>query len=538
MTDLATELVDALVAEGVTTVFGIPGTHNLPLFAAIAARGLRVVVPRHEQGAAYAADAYARVSGRPGVVVTTTGPGALNAAAGMAQAWSDSSPVLLIAPGMPTGKPAEPTGMLHEMPDQAAALGACVDRSLVVRTAAQARRAVTGFASAARSGRPRPWYVEVPLDLLDTTVDPAVSEPFPAAGPADETPHADAGIATAAALLAAARRPVIVAGGGAHPAAGDVAALSAVLGAPVVTTVNGRGVVSETDAASLGATLHLPATQRLLASADAVLVVGSELAESDTWTGRLRLGGAIVRVDVDPVMASVNADPPAVALVGRSERLLPRLLAALPAGRSPVDPVSPDAVTALRSEAAAAAAPWSSLLAGLRTALPGGAVVVADNAKVAYHAAQTSLPVVRPGRYLFPAGFGTLGWAVPAAVGALVARPDRPVLALTGDGGLQFSVAELATLRDLRIGVPVVVLDNGGYGEIRDQMRARGDHPVAVDLAPPRWSHLAAAYGCGHVAVEAPSDRPECAPAVVTALAEAYAGDRPVLIVVDEAGAG
>jgi acetolactate synthase-1/2/3 large subunit len=317
-----------------------------------------------------------------------------------------------------------------------------------------------------------------------------------------------------------------------------VRALAERLGAPVVTSVNGRGTLPETHPLALGATLHLAETQSLLANADAVLVVGCELAESDTWASPVAVGGPIVRVDVDPGMSATNAPPAAVLLVGRAETVLPALLGAL----GPGDPVSSATHVAgdrdrIATAAESAAQPWCGLVSGLRRALPPDSVVVADNAKVAYHAAQTRLPMTRPRSYLYPTGFGTLGWAVPAAVGAVAAAPGRPVVALTGDGGLQFSVAELATLRDLGAGVPVVVVDNGGYGEIRDQMVARGDRPTAVDLRPPRWSALADAFGAAHVDVLAATDEPSCADEVADAVTTALSADRPTLVVVREAGA-
>ena len=545
MSDLAAGLVDALVDAGVDTVLGIPGTHNLPLFAALRERGVRVVVPRHEQGAAYAADAYSRVSGRLGVVVTTTGPGALNAAAGLAQAWSDSSPVLLVAPGMPTTKPQASTGMLHEMRDQFAAMSACADRGVVARTPEQAGAAVAGVLAQARDGRPRPWYVELPLDLLAAPpqgLSGSVAPDPDAAVPPGLDEHELDLVGRAAQLLSTAQRPVIVAGGGARRTAEDLTGLAQVLGAAVVTSVNGRGVVPENHPASLGATLHLASTHALLAQADAVLVVGCELAESDTWSPTpLPLADRVIRIDVDRGMAGVNLDgPPALLLSGRAERLLPALLVRVRAALSGAGStggaggVRDRDPWARRADTSHAERPWAGLLAGLRAALPATAVVVADNAKAAYHGAQTGLRVEQPSSYLFPTGFGTLGWAVPAAAGAVLGDPSRPVLALTGDGGLQFSVAELATLRDLHVGVPVVVVDNGGYGEIRDQMIERGDEPVAVDLAPPTWPELAAAFGCAFTGIAAPSDEPACADEVAAAVTAAFDRDRPTLIVVRE----
>ncbi|WP_254707244.1 thiamine pyrophosphate-dependent enzyme [Streptomyces lunaelactis] len=587
-------VVRALAAHGVTQAFGIPGTHNLEIYRHLAAYGVAHVTPRHEQGAGYAADAYARVSGRPGVAITTTGPALLNIAAAVGQAYSDSVPLLVVSPGMPLRHPRQPTGLLHEMRSQTEALrgvAAFSHRvSAVEEIAAALARAFTLFTT----GRPRPVHIEIPLDLLEAAEPVGRVRIAPQAGPALPAP---AELRRAADALRAASRPALVLGGGAREAAAELLALAEELAAPVVTTANGKGIVDESHPLSLGVSLHSPAVQKWLADRDVVLAVGTELAESDLWSAPPELSGTLVRVDVDP--AQMYAEVPAdVALVGDARQSLRELLAAYRsrgplgggAGRQgTAEPrvaregetraVPPraaelrlvrdtgpgdgdaraealasarEAVTELRlardahAEALAGAhrgvaglrrerdaetrdrdARWLPYLAAIRATLDTDAVITSDSAQCCYYGAIPHLPVAPDGRYLHPTGFGTLGYALPAAIGAKTAAPDRQVIALSGDGGLQFSVQDLATAAQLQLPLPVVVFDNGGYGEIRDEMTARGDAPAAVDLAPVDLPALARAYG-GH------GEHATTPEALAAALARALTTPGPTVITVPE----
>ncbi|BBX33726.1 hypothetical protein MMAGJ_30080 [Mycolicibacterium mageritense] len=319
-------LVDALVAHGVDTVFGIPGTHNLAAFAALAASPIRTVLTRHEQGAGYAADGYARVAGRPGVCLTTTGPAILNALAAAAQAWSDSVPVLFISPGMSTGHPGRGNGLLHEVKDQHAAVEAVVAYSHRVGSVAEIPLAVTYAFSAMTTGRPRPVHIEIPLDLLDAEAEVHIVAPV---APRPVEPDT-AALADAAARLAVAAEPVLIVGGGAKGAATQVRTVAEHLDAPVLMTANGKGVLDEAHPLAVGSGVHHPAARALLVSADAVLAIGTELAPSDFWYGPVDLGDKLIRVDVDAAAMVTNADP-AVRLLGDASATLALLAGALPA---------------------------------------------------------------------------------------------------------------------------------------------------------------------------------------------------------------
>ncbi|MFH8570942.1 thiamine pyrophosphate-binding protein [Streptomyces sp. NPDC017993] len=496
-------LVRALAAHGTDLAFGIPGTHNLEIYRHLAGHGIRHIAPRHEQGAGYAADGYARATGRPGVAITTTGPALLNIAAAVGQAHSDSVPLLVVSPGMPLRHPSLATGTLHEMPGQSEAFGHLTAFSHRVTSVEEIDAAVARAFTRFRSRRPRPVHIEVPLDLLTAAAPvgpPRLAPPHLAPRPQPESVRA------AATALNRARRPALVLGGGAHGAKDEVLELAGRLCVPVATTANGKGAFPESHPLAVGVRLHSAAVQKWLADCDAVLAVGTELAESDLWSALPALTGTLIRVDIDP--AQMYAGRPAdIPLVGDARETVRGLLdeLTLSEGGSGPDAGANRSAGVLGSAAALRTAADATIdardtrrlpfLAAMRSVLPPETVWTSDSAQCCYYGALPHLPVDPPGRYLHPTGFGTLGYALPAAVGVKAGAPERPVVALSGDGGLQFTVQELATAADLGLPLPVVVFDNGGYGEIRDEMSARGDAPVAVDHPPLDLGALARAYG-------------------------------------------
>jgi thiamine pyrophosphate-dependent acetolactate synthase large subunit-like protein len=484
-------LVRSLVAHGVQLVFGIPGTHNLEIYRHLAAAGIRHVTPRHEQGAGYAADGYARTTGRPAVALTTTGPAVLNIAAAVGQAYSDSVPMLVVAPGPPRRHPQRGTGMLHEMRDQRGAMAAITSFSRRVSTHAELTETVAEAFAAMGSRRPRPAYLEVPLDLLAEAAEVSIVDPLPVARwmPDPEL------VKAAASQLARAERPGLLLGGGVRAAAAPARALAEALGAPVLTTTNGKGVLPEDHPLAVGAALHLPAASAAVAEFDVLLAVGTELASSDWWDGP-PVPRHLIRVDLDPDQVLVNARPD-LAITADADATLQAIAAVLPSMPPRDAELAGTQRQRLRAEAREQGARWLSTMDAIAAALKRDAVVCADNAMACYYGALGNLPVRVPGGFCFPTGFGTLGYAVPAALGAALGGRGRQVLALVGDGGLMFSAPELAVVAAERIALPVVVFVNGGYGEIRAQMNQAGIAPIAVDLPAPDLVGLARALG-GH----------------------------------------
>ena len=515
-------VVETLAAHGVDAIFGIPGTHNLELYRHLPAAGIRAVTPRHEQGAGYAADGYARISGRPGVLVTTSGPGITNAITALATSYADSVPTLAISPGPPRGRAGGDLGWLHEVKDQQAALDAVCRASIRVESADDIPEVVADVFAGFATGRPRPVHLEVPVDVLEAEWHrrPAPVRALP--GPARPQP---ARVEELAAALARARRPILVAGGGARVAAEQVRGL-ADLGVPVLTTVNGKGILDETHPAALGAGVRLAAAHRVLNHADVLLVVGSELGDSDLWGGTVEPGRAgerlVVRVDVDPAQLHKNvaADLP---LLGDAATVLGELVAVLrDTGFVRRTSCAPERAQ-IRAEAERDAGPWGPIQRSLAAALPADTVVAGDSSQVTYYGTVHHWDFTPANRLLYPTGYATLGYGLPAAVGAKIAAPDRPVVALFGDGAAMFSIQELVTATALRLPLPVVVVDNGGYAEIREEMVARGIAPQAVDLHRPDFPALARAMGAHGTSAASVDELGELAAATLKA-------DRPTLI--------
>jgi thiamine pyrophosphate-dependent acetolactate synthase large subunit-like protein len=520
-------VVEALAAEGVEVVFGIPGTHSLELYRALADSGLRHVTTRSEQGAGYAADGYARSSGRPGVCFVTSGPAVNNIAAPVGTAHADSVPMLVVAPGPPRGREGADVGELHEMRDQRGSMAGVAERAVRVSSPAEAAAVVRETFAHWRSHRQRPVFLEVPLDVLteswDGTMPPA---PEPTGPPALEA----AVLASAGSRLAAAQRPAVLAGRGSLAAADELAELAGLLDAPVVTTVNGKGAVPEGHPLSVGASVRLAPAQELLTDADVVLVVGTGLSDAELWGWQPDLTGTVIRVDLEAGQLAKNLTP-TTGLHGSARDVLAGLLAEVRPAPRPVERADGAGAAARARKACAAASaaeagPWAELNEALAAALPAGTVVAGDSSQVTYYGTAHHWPAELPNRLLYPTIYATLGYGLPAAVGAAIADPGTPVIALVGDGAAMFSVAELATAVQERLPIPVVVVNDHGYTEIRQGMVRAGIPPLAVDLHTPDFAALGRAMGGEGVQVRSLPD-------LVRAVRTALDADRPTVIEVD-----
>jgi acetolactate synthase-1/2/3 large subunit len=503
------ELLVALLEErGVEVVFGIPGVHTLELYRGLSRSSIRHVLPRHEQGAAFMADGYARVSRRPGVCFLITGAGVTNAATAVASAYHDSQPVLIISSATDSRREGRLRGTLHELPDQERLMRTITGSSETVRSPTQLRGAVKRAFAVLEGPRPRPAHIGIPIDVLSA---PA---PAPAALAAStgSSPHAP-GLAgsvrpaaqpqsldAAASLLAGASRPLIVLGGGAIDAGEQALRVSSLTGAPIATTVNGKGAIPETHPAALGATLTLEPVYGALQTADVVLAVGTELSEVDYYyqDDIPRFDGALIRVDTDPSQVLAGRDP-AVAIVGDARGVLTGLVDRLNGGGDTADRGEAAALRVLELRAELqwwpGAAELFPVLDAIAGAVPADAIITADSSQLAY-VANCSLSVTRPRSYLSPSGFGTLGPALPMAIGAQLAAPQRSSVCLIGDGGLLFTVAELATAASLETPLVVLVWNNHGYGEIRDEMDRGAIPHIGTDGGAPDYTKIAEGLGC------------------------------------------
>lgn len=493
-------LIETLRNYGVDTVFGIPGTHNLEFYRPLTALGVHPVTTRHEQGAGYAADGWSLQTGKPGVVITTSGPGLLNALSAAGTAYCESRPMILLSPGPARGREFADVGTLHETKDQLAAASAIVEWGRRVQSAEEAVQAVHDAFALFATGRPRPVYIEVPLDLLEEETELS-AESLAARAPAAATPPDAAAVAEAARLLAGATDPVILAGGGSRGATDELRALAERLGAPVVTTLNAKGVLDERHPLSLGSNLRLAAARNRARDADVLLVVGSKLGEAELWVEALEARGHVIRID--RVASQLDKNQAAeVGIVADAPVALAAIVAAL--GDASADAPSrdarvPETLEAVAAECAELSAINTALADVIAAALPDDAIVTTDSSQIAYWGLLNRLQVATPNSTPYMATYATLGYGLPAAIGSRVARPDRPVFAVVGDGALMFSLQEFITVVEQRLDVTVIVVDNGGYAEIKQNEVDADIAPIGVDLAQPDWAAVADAFGgTGH----------------------------------------
>ena len=493
-------LVELLGKNDIDTVFGIPGVHNLELYRGLTASNIRHVLVRHEQGAGFAADGYARLSGRPAAAFVISGPGLTNIMTAVAQAYSDSVPLLVVAAAPVRASFTKQWGVLHELFDQAAVAAGVFGIARSAHSAEDVRDHLRLCLASFRTGRPRPAYLEIPLDVLaQTTTLEARRFENSAQLPQANSEQIDAAVR----LLAVAARPIIIAGGGARRAGAELHRLVEALDCPLVTTAAGKGVLAESHPANFGTTLPYRAAQALLADADVVLAVGTELGETDIYsTTKLPLGGLLIRIDIDPVKLSDHyaAD---VAVWSDARSALHAINQAL-ASRSQAHVKRSGWRTDLGGAAKFRAEVESTFdskaraqgnaLRAIKAALPWDGVVFSDMTQIAYFG-NYAYPVDDPGQWFHPSGYGTLGFALPAALGAKISNPARAVIALAGDFGLQFTLLELMTAVEANLSLPIVVWNNSALGQIRDDMVAAQIPQLGVIAKNPNFVALAQACG-------------------------------------------
>ena len=520
----AESLVRSLVAHGVDTVFGLPGVQIMPIFDALHGHPeVRVVNVRHEQAAAYMADGYARASGRPGVALVVPGPGALNAAGALGTAYSASSPVLLISGQIGTGDLGRRRGVLHEVDDQLEVFRPLTKWSHRVMEADGIPSAVRRAFQELCTGRPRPVELELPPDVLTAPAPEGDEGPDTYAPPA-LSPEA---VADAAQLLSNARRVLIWAGGGAvrSHAGEELAAVAELLGAPVVTTPEGKGAIPEDHPLSLGACYSTfgPA-QWLAPQADVVLAVGTRFTLPMTGPWSLRPPQALVQIDIDPEEVG-QSYPAQVGLVGDARLALGALRERLE-GAQRASSWTQEEFHAARLQAEQEVHELTSfqlpIVNALRQEMDRDAVLVSGVTNVAYWA-NLAYPVYEPDTYLTSSYFATLGFAFPTALGAKVARPERQVVALTGDGGFLYDVGELATAVQHGINIVVVVFNDNAFGaSLNDQQTRYQGRVIGTQLHNPDFVKLAESFG----AVGMRAQPEEFGPA----LRQALSAQRPVLL--------
>lgn len=493
----------ALKAEGIDHIFGIVGTHDCPLFDGVHGDpDFKVVTVRHEQGASLMADGYARASGKIAACFVVPGPGLTNALTGMGMAYSESSPMLVFGGQNAIAQLEREGGHFHELANSVNVAASVCGYATRAMTPAEIPRIVREAMRSMRCKRPRPSYIEMPLDVQSGEADVALLPPEQYVRPAGDP----AAIDLAAEALESAKRPFIFAGGGVESAQAteSLVRVAETLGAPVVTSAFGRGAISDRHPLAVGDGWgRHNFYDELLGQADLVLVVGSRIDVVTDWNGGARFPERIVQIDIDPMVIGQRR-PVEVGIVGDADQVLGALAARLD-GHRPRASWFDVAAFRKRKRAVFAdrAGPVLEVIEALRDATPDDTIFVDDLTLVGYWM-PVMMDIYQPRTLIHPGTYGTLGYALPAAIGAKLACPDQPVVAICGDGGFLFTLQELATARALDIDLVVLVFNDNAFGAIRQyQDRVLGGRHIGSELTNPDFVKLGDAFGAKSVRVEA-----------------------------------
>ena len=516
-------LARSLYREGVRTIFGLPGVQLYhALGGLLDTPEIRFLNTRHEQGTTYMADGFARIGNNVGTAMVVPGPGLLNAAAGLSDAYAASSPVLLISGQIGIDKIGKDTGVLHEINDQLDVARTITKWCSRILDPTQIPAAVHEAFRNLKTGRPRPVEIEIPPETLAQMADVELLEPGIYSPEAPDSASVD----RAAALLASAARPVIWAGGGVIRSGASVALarLAELLQAPVINTPEGKGAISSRSYLSLGtakagqARPELDPLHRYVDDCDVILAVGTRFA-----THQLESSRQVVQIDIDPEEAGRN-HAGTQAVIGDARVSLDALYDALHSrAQKPSRREEFEAFRAQRDEVMEGVLPQHPYMQALRDAIPDDGVMVVDSTQVGYHS-NTFYPVYEPGTYINSSYQGNLGFAFPTALGAKVALPDKAVVSVSGDGGFMFNIQELATAVNHGINLVAVVFNDGAYGNVlRDMNDLFDGNDVGAQLHNPDFVKVAEAFGVDAMRAQNPSELNGC-------LKEALANNRPTLI--------
>lgn len=502
MTNIGEALVQYLDAQQVDIIFGIPGVHTLELYRGLSRSRIRHITSRHEQGAGFMADGYARVSGKAGVVFVITGPGVTNVLTPMAQARADSVPMLIVSGVNEQASLGLGLGHLHELPDQHALCALVACSSVQITTPGELFPALDQAFTDFKVKRPGPSHIEIPLDAMGYPCSNAIEPKKLSRCPHPE----DADIKLAAERLSSFENPLILAGGGARHADRELQKLAEKLGAPVILTTNARGLLHK-HPLCIPASGSLHAVRKLMSETDGVLAVGTELGTTDYDMYRressLRLQG-LVRIDICP--QQLQRHTAEIALNGDSAAVL----ALLDSQITKTTPEHFQCATELASQTRSAAKAELSdeyrhlleVLNTIRDTLPQS-LIIGDSTQPIY-AGNLYYDHDRVGGWFNSAtGYGSLGYAIPAAIGAAFAAPDETIICLTGDGGAQFSLPELMTAAQDELSIIFMIWNNRGYLEIEKSMADAEIEVVGCDPTPPDFSAIAKAcsmpfYSCAN----------------------------------------
>ncbi len=492
-------LVNTLEKLKVDRIFGIPGIHNLDIYEAMIDSNIHHITARNESGAGFMADGFARSTGKPGVALVITGPGLTNIMTPMGQAFHDSIPMVVISSQVPTTFLDQGAGFLHELKNSTIMVKSVAKESRTVLSADAIGVYLEEAYYLSMTGRPGPVHIEIPMDILRELVDdmevpnrnlkfsnPVINEDY---------------IIKASDIINTSKTAMLIVGGGAVNCGKEILELANKISAPVIQTTAGKGIVDETHALCIGSRLHFDAVKDMLMETDVVIAIGTQLSPTDLWEVPLSLHGTLIQIDIDPGQFNRNyrAD---IGIKGDARDVLNALISKLNYREiDGVDHKVSEIIVKTGQQIKKLTGMEDSMdfikemLEAIRRILPKDGILCTDMTTSSY-VAISEFPSYMERTFLHPVGFGTLGHALPAGIGAKLANPEKVVLVLEGDGGFQFTMQELSCAIEEGISLPVIVWDNGGFGEIRRNERARNfSKNIAVDNSNPNFLKLADAYG-------------------------------------------
>ncbi len=541
-------LVQWLEYYGVETVFGIPGVHTVELYRGLPNTSIRHVTPRHEQGAGFMADGYYRASGKIGVCFIITGPGMTNIMTAMAQALADSIPMLVISSVNKIKDTGSREGHLHELHDQQGMVSKVALASKTIWQPESLPKVIAEAFALFNGARPGPVHIQLPIDVItadashvskppnlkdmansqadkNSLIPPQVTRPLPNPTQLDLIIES----------LKTAKNPVLLYGGGCVDVDHDAQKLAELIDAPTFLTINAKGLLPPAHPLSLGSNQSLDAGRAVIAEADWVLAIGTELGETDYdvfFNGEFKINGTLVRIDCDaeqlqrPFRADIAVLSDAqMAISGLCRRLEGQVLSGQAFDHQALSRVN-EVKQALLKDVTSDFAGQNALLKLIRDEVEG-VIFVGDSTQPVYSGNLGFEALATRKWFNSSTGFGTLGYGLPAAIGAMIGS-NLPVVSLIGDGGIQFTIAELICAAELELPLIVLLWNNQGYGEIRRYMEEGGLPLIGVNIKTPKFEPLAAGFGAGYRRVTNKQQ-------LLEALKTDTTGKQPIIYEIDEA---
>ena len=539
-------LVQWLEYYGVETVFGIPGVHTVELYRGLPNTDIRHVTPRHEQGAGFMADGYYRASGKVGVCFIITGPGMTNIMTAMAQALADSIPMLVISSVNKVQHTGSGEGHLHELHDQQGMVSKVALMSKTIWKSESLPKVIAEAFALFNGARPGPVHIQLPIDVITADASHVAKPPKLNKLDASLNSQSDNNILAQLQVnkplphpaqldliieqLKGAKNPVLLYGGGCVDVDNDAQKLAELIDAPTFLTINAKGLLPPAHPLSLGSNQSLDVGRAVISEADLVLAIGTELGETDYdvfFNGGFQINGTLIRIDCDAqqLQRPFRAD---IALLSDAQMAISGLCT-----RLENQPLNHQALARVAKVKQALIEEMTPDFAGQNALLQ----LIRDEVKDVIFVGDSTQPVYS-GNLGFEAlatrrwfnsstGFGTLGYGLPAAIGAMIGS-KAPVISLIGDGGIQFTIAELICAAELELPLIVLLWNNQGYGEIRRYMEEGGLPLIGVNIKTPNFEPLAAGFGAGYRRITAKQQ-------LLDALKKDIKGTQPIIYEIDEA---